>query len=98
MKKKLKECICLFRVKSANTRPLHKMDMQSHSADQSSMDSQSAVVDDRFTHLSAFALSGMDGNVRWHHVAGDFEQTHAKVYMSAVANETVWLSSTLYID
>ena len=51
------------------------------------MDSQAAVVDERFTHLSAFALNGRDGHVRWHHVVGDFEKTHAKVYMYVVASE-----------
>ena len=72
-------------MKSSNTRHLHETGMQSHSADQASVDSQAAVVDERFTHLSTFALSGSDGNVRWHHVAGDFEKSHAKVLNSAVA-------------
>lgn len=66
-------------MKSANTRHLLETGVQSHLADQASMDSEAAAVDDKFTHLSAFALRGEDGSVQWHHVAGDFEQTRSKV-------------------
>jgi len=66
-------------VKSDNTGNLHETGEKSYLADQSSTDSEPAVADERFTHLSAFALSGRDGIVRWHHVAGDFEKTDTKV-------------------
>lgn len=72
-------CVCLFRAKSLNTRHLHEGTVLSDFADDASVNSQTDVVDDRYTHLSSFALSGRDGNVLWHHVAGDFEKTHTKV-------------------
>jgi len=69
----------LFRAESPNTRQLHESSVQSDFTDDASMDSRDNEMDDRLTHLSAFALNGRDGKVRWHHVAGDFEKSPAKV-------------------
>jgi len=68
-------CVCLFSAKSLNTRHLHESTVQP-------VNDQAAVMDARYTHLSSFALSGNDGDIRWHHVAGDFEKRHAKVLNS----------------
>ena len=65
-------------MKSDNARHLHETGVQSNLADQST-DGQPVIADDRFTHLSAFGLNGMNGKVQWHHVAGDFEKNHTKV-------------------
>jgi len=69
----------VFRATSFNARHLDESSMQSDSADPVSMDSQASAVNERYTHLSAFALSGRDGNIRWHHVMGDFEKSDAQV-------------------
>jgi len=74
-------CVCLFSAKSLNARHLHESTAQSDFADDTPVNGQAAVnvMADRYTHLSSFALNGRDGNIRWHHVAGDFEKRHAKV-------------------
>jgi len=64
----------LCRAKSLNTKHLHESSMQSRS-----VDSETTAIDDRYTHLSAFAVNGRDGSIRWHHVIGDFEKRHTKV-------------------
>jgi len=74
-------------VRSSNSKRLHETDLQADPADHVSVDSEAAVMDNRFTHLSAFALNGRDGDVRWHHVVGDFEKSHKKVLKTAVAGE-----------
>ena len=79
-------CVCLFRAKSLNTRHVHEstgtVQQSDFAGDHVPVNGQAAVMDDRYTHLSAFALSGNDGNIRWHHVAGDFEKAHGKVMNS----------------
>jgi len=70
---------CLFRAKSIDSRQLHESSMQPDSSDPVSVDSQATVVDDQYTHLSAFAVNGRDGSIRWHHVVGDFEKSRTKV-------------------
>jgi len=77
----------LFRVKASETRRLDETNVQSDSDDHVSADAENPVVDDRFTHLSAFALNGRDGAVRWHHLAGDFEQSRVEV--STISTETM---------
>jgi len=69
----------VFRAKPLNTR--HHSEGAVHS-DIAGDDTQADRGDDKYTHLSSFALSGSDGGVRWHHVAGDFEKSHAKVLNS----------------
>jgi len=74
----------VFSAKSLNTRHLHESTVRSEFNGDESVNSQANVVDDRYTHLSSFALNGRDGSVRWHHVAGDFEKSHAKVLNNSI--------------
>jgi len=69
----------LFRAKSVDSRHFQESSMQPDSSDPVSVDSHATVMDDQYTHLSAFAVNGRDGNIRWHHVVGDFEKSRAKV-------------------
>ena len=36
-------------------------------------------TDDIYTHFSTFAMSGVNGSIRWHHLPGDFEQNNNSV-------------------